>query len=461
MVNKFGDDTSFFPSRGQANIQIIKKVEITKGKFSDYCSRIIATYRLGFTPYKLTPILAIPVFAYNNKVFSHGSMCCDDSISGAFQHIRYGNHVGQVCATETISENPVTKDNSLVVFERVDNDHHHGGGEAVAIQGEEGEIGPQGERGPPGPLGPKGNRGIQGPEGPEGLPGSKGDSGPPGFVDYGYVGILITKMIPSLFKPAAIVKQLRIGKSKCWFRIADHLNDVVSVDAWNIWKWKNKSPVGVLHDIDAVSSSRDETSWMARICSTSEKITNSRWFLKFRKNAQYKVDLALNPECCIFLVYRLAHSSTINRYVLGCGEDDRIAPARQAIGFQSTSLNISNGKGQLLPFNSFQKTNPLTTSIWHVLCVEWVAQEKDKDKQEEATSSIWINAKKIEMFGSSFKKQPKQHSFIFGGMTMKDMRTWWNGDIAHLEVYNSKLQDYEKYLIQRELCSQYGINADD
>ena len=267
-------------------------------------------------------------------------------------------------------------------------------------------------------------------------------------------------MIPSLFKPEAIVKQLRIGKSKCWLSIVDRLNDVVYVDALRVWKWKTKSVAGAAHDNDAVSSGREETSWMAHICSASEKIGDSRWFLKFRKNAQYKVDYPLKSECCIFLVYRLAHSSPINRYFLGCDEDDRDAPERQAIGFQSTSLNISNGKGQLLPFNSFQKTNPLTPSIWHVLCVEWVAQEQQED---EKTSSIWVNAKKITMFGSSFdKKQPKQPShFIFGGMTMKDIRTWWQGDLAHLEVYNSKLQDYEKYLMQRELCSQYGVSADD
>ena len=51
--------------------------------------------------------------------------------------------------------------------------------------------------------------------------------------------------------------------------------------------------------------------------------------------------------------------------------------------------------------------------------------------------------------------------FIIGGMTMKDIQTWWQGDIAHFEVYNSKLHDYEKYFIQRHLCAAYGVVADD
>ena len=454
MVNKFGDDTSYPQGFGIA-VQIVKKVEITEGKFVDYCNKIIATYRLGFTPYRLISTTTIPVYTYAGKVFSHGSKCCEQR-DDAFQHIREDDdHIGQVCATETITDKPVTKDDTLVVFERSDIDDEHGA-HVAAIQGEEGEMGPEGPHGPQGSVGP------HGPSGPIGHVGSRGPRGPadPRGTDYGYVGILVAKMLPALFKPETIVNTLRVEKSQCWFRITNLLNDLVTIDESNhVWKWKNDSGKGRLSGLDAESSSKEEPDWMARYCEDGEKIKN-RWFLKFQKNAQYKVDLQLTSSCCIFLVYRLASSPSLNnRYLLGCNETNKVKPKHPAIGFQTSSLNIPDGRGKLIHFDTFHKTSsPLTPSIWHVLCVEWIHQdEEDMIKR----SSVWVNAKKSDSF-ASYMISPSPQQFVIGGMTMKDVETWWQGDIAHLEVYNnSKLADYEKYFIQRNLCTTYGITADD
>lgn len=457
MVNKFGDDTSY-PQGFGISVQIVKKVTITVGKFADYCNNIIATYRLGFTPYRLTPEITIPVYTYDGKVFSHGSKCCEENEHpGSFQHVRDDdNHIGQVCATETITDKLVTKDDTLVVFERADIDED--GAHVAAIQGDEGETGAEGPAGPDGAVGPTGSAGPTGPvgpKGPTGSRGSKGSVGSHGNVDYGYVEIVVAKMLPKLFNLQTIVNDLR-KKSAGWFRITDPQNNLVTIDENNhVWKWKNEAKHG-LSGKDAESSSKQEIYWMARYCENSEKI-NSRWFLKFRKNAQYKVDLQLNPTCCIFIVYRLTVSSIMrNRYLMGCNESNRLKPKHPAIGFElGLALNITNGRGQLDHFETFQKTNPAVPAIWHVMCVEWVYQERKNTKE----SSVWVNAKKSQSFTSYMINPTPQ--FIIGGMTMKDIETWWQGDIAHFEVYNSKLHDYEKYFIQRHLCAAYGVVADD
>ena len=476
MVNKFGDDTSY-PQGFGISVQIVKKVTITVGKFVDYCNKIIATYRLGFTPYRLTPEITIPVYTYDGKVFSHGSKCCkENEHRGSFQHVRDDDdHIGQVCATETITDKLVTKDDTLVVFERADIDDD--GAHVAAIQGDEGETGSEGPAGPDGavgpegparPDGPKGPAGSDGPDapagstgpgGPKGPTGSRGPKGPVGShgsVDYGYVGIVVAKMLPKIFNLQTIVNDLHMRKSVCWFRIRIPLDNLEIVDERNhVWKWKNEAKYG-LSGINAESSSKQEPNWMARYCENSEKIY-SRWFLKFRKNAQYKVDLQLSPTCCIFIVYRLTASSILrNRYLMGCNEANRVKPKHPAIGFElGLALNITNGRGQVDRFETFQKTNPVVPAIWHVMCVEWVYQEQKNTKE----SSVWVNAKKSQSFTSYMINPAPQ--FIIGGMTMKDIETWWQGDIAHFEVYNSKLQDYEKYFIQRYLCTTYGVPADD
>ena len=169
----------------------------------------------------------------------------------------------------------------------------------------------------------------------------------------------------------------------------------------------------------------------------------------FWKNQQYKIQLKLEPTCYIFIVYRVIHGTNEIAYLLGCADDDRNNPSHHAIGFQNKTLHISNGMGGLLNYTSFPKTNPTDRSIWHVLCVEWSPEQ----------SSVWVNTKKVHSFTSNFKDQSTY--FILAGMIMNDLRTWWYGSLAHVELYNSQLKDFEKYFIQKSLCATYDIPVDD
>ena len=49
MVNVFGDSVV----SGSGNLQMVKKVVVTKGKLKDYVDEIQQSYVLGFTPYRL------------------------------------------------------------------------------------------------------------------------------------------------------------------------------------------------------------------------------------------------------------------------------------------------------------------------------------------------------------------------------------------------------------------------
>ena len=49
MVNVFGDSTA----SGPENLQVVKKVVVTEGKFKDYIDEIQQSYELGFTHYRL------------------------------------------------------------------------------------------------------------------------------------------------------------------------------------------------------------------------------------------------------------------------------------------------------------------------------------------------------------------------------------------------------------------------
>ena len=49
MVNAFGDSVA----SGPGNLQMVKKVVVTKGKFKDYSDEIQQSYELGFPPCRL------------------------------------------------------------------------------------------------------------------------------------------------------------------------------------------------------------------------------------------------------------------------------------------------------------------------------------------------------------------------------------------------------------------------
>ena len=124
MVNVFDDSVA----SGPGNLQMAKKVVVTKGKFKDYVDEIRQSYGLGSTPYRLhTRIqmvhLLLPI------VFIVGDYILDDVAT-----MEIG---GRQIETDTINS-------KLIYFVK------SGGGSGVALQG---------DRGPSGSRALKGNSG--------------------------------------------------------------------------------------------------------------------------------------------------------------------------------------------------------------------------------------------------------------------------------------------------------------
>ena len=69
MVNVFGDSVA----SGPGNLQMVKKVVVTKGKFNDYMDEIQESYELRFTPYRLHKnqygIYVTPIGIYDESVY--------------------------------------------------------------------------------------------------------------------------------------------------------------------------------------------------------------------------------------------------------------------------------------------------------------------------------------------------------------------------------------------------------
>ena len=152
MVNVFGDSIASWPG----NLQMVKIVVGTEGKFKDYANEIQQSYKIGLTPYRLHKnadgIFVTPIRYCDGKVY-----VLDDVAT-----MEVGDwHV----ETDTIS-------NKLVYFVKGD------GGSGVALQGDKGLSGIRGLKGDYGDKGPVGTAGKCGVEGPEGSPGNIGKIGP-------------------------------------------------------------------------------------------------------------------------------------------------------------------------------------------------------------------------------------------------------------------------------------------
>ena len=67
MVNVFGDSTT------SRNLQVVKKVVVTDGKFKDYSDEIQQSYELGFTPYRrhknVDGTFVTPTRIYDGRVY--------------------------------------------------------------------------------------------------------------------------------------------------------------------------------------------------------------------------------------------------------------------------------------------------------------------------------------------------------------------------------------------------------
>ena len=59
---------------GSGNLQVVKKVVVTEGKFKDYIAEIQQSYELGFTPYRLQKneygTFVTPICVYDRDVIA-------------------------------------------------------------------------------------------------------------------------------------------------------------------------------------------------------------------------------------------------------------------------------------------------------------------------------------------------------------------------------------------------------
>ena len=156
MVNVFGESVG----SGSGNLQIMKKVVVTKGKYKDYTNQIRQSYELGFIPYRLHKN-AVCTFVTPIRV-------CDGEV-----------YVLDDVATMKIGEWHIETDkisSKLVYFVEGDD------GSGVALQGDRGPSGDKGLKGDSGDQGPAGKRGAVGPGGPPGKIGKMGPAGSKGDI---------------------------------------------------------------------------------------------------------------------------------------------------------------------------------------------------------------------------------------------------------------------------------------
>ena len=102
MVNVFGDSVASEPG----NLQMVKKVVVTVGKFKDYGDAILQSYELGFPPYKLPTnvegTFVTPIRNYDGKVYVLDDVAtmeigyrqiATDAISSSLIYFRWGSGV--------------------------------------------------------------------------------------------------------------------------------------------------------------------------------------------------------------------------------------------------------------------------------------------------------------------------------------------------------------------------------
>ena len=157
MVNKFGDYSS--DEIALSNLQVIRKITKTTGRYKDYLSEIESSISLGYAPYKVLKDTTLAyVLVINNDIWAIGN-------------------------SEKISDEKITAENSLVYWVA---SRDRTTSSITTLQGPTGEAGATGKRGiagpkgATGPSGTKGDIGPTGPKGPKGDPGIKGDTGDQG-----------------------------------------------------------------------------------------------------------------------------------------------------------------------------------------------------------------------------------------------------------------------------------------
>ena len=156
MVNVFGENIG---NGGYVDLQLVKKIVTTVGRFGDYVAEIDHSYVLGFTPYILRTSVdgtfVTPIRSYDRYVY-----VLDD------------------VTTMKVTTRKITTDNSKLIY-FVESDV----GIGVAVQGDRGPFGVRGLKGDSGDQGPSGRQspaGKRGAVGSGGHPEKIGKIGPPG-----------------------------------------------------------------------------------------------------------------------------------------------------------------------------------------------------------------------------------------------------------------------------------------
>ena len=414
MVDKFGDCTVLDEQTLLENVQTIKKIIVTSGKYKDYYDEIAASIKLGYVPYRLSKdSTSSPSYLYtfDNKIWCIGSS-------------------GKVA--ELVSDEIITKKLHLVYWK----EGGGGGGVVAAIQGPAGGVGPRGKRGLTGADGARGERGARGEHGERGETGAKASRDD------------IASFMCQYLKNY-VVEELRKEMVYCRLSI-DTKADVDIVPSKNlVTRIKDKSS----NKYDATQS---QNKFMGVL--TSER---SIFSISFYKNwYTIPLDFRTKKYTFVVVVYKIKSlNSGDGNYLLSNYKDDKLF--RGVCILNDTTLRIHSGMSvigsSVFDWNTWTATNPCRIdNKWVVLGIEWHRAEHDNKSQ------IWVNAKRVTNFISIDSKGDPDRVILGGkGADLKD--NFFSGKIASLEVYvnnSESLPDAVKYSIMRVICKEYNVPND-
>ena len=383
MVNKFGDHSNDC-SEG-IYFHPIKKVVHTKGKFKDYKDDIIATYRLGVIPYRETGTTAVPVFAYDNIVYCLGGQCCDsEGGKGIRHHIPGTNHIGQICATEKITDLPLAEGDSLVTFKKGEQ-----GDEPVDAMAFKGDIG---SRGPVGSRGKKGDTGANGVEGERGEQGVKGEVGPKGekgdSIIYRWFGDQVLRWFRE--------------NENCCFYFSDKNDFIWTQDA--ITGLKSHTLIG--NDAISVGDAVKE-----------KTLTNGRLCIAF-KNSLFKIPNIVSVIPQMYTTIALTfHGDKIRQdkqYILTSSAKDE-----HAVTLTANKLQVWGSTQDPIEFD--HKPN-----YWNHVYIQWTNQGDRKghvyygNQHKEFTTKMWDHQELAIMYVGA---KPDKQSPFYGDLAMLEVKT--------------------------------------
>ena len=413
MVDKFGDCSVLDERALFENVQVVKKIIVTKGKYKDYYNEIASSIKLGYVPYRVSKDVTLSpsyLYIFDNKVWCIGSS-------------------GKIA--ELVSEEIITKKLHLVYWKEGD-----AVGAVAAIQGPAGGVGPRGKRGLTGPDGARGERGERGKRGERGETGAKASRDD------------IVNIMCQYLKNF-IVEEIRKEKVYCRLSIVTKVDVDILSKTNLVMRIKDKSS----NKYDATQSQKK---FMGVL--TSER---SKFSILFYKN-WYTIPLDFRTKRYTFVVvvYKIKSlNNDAGNYLLSNFKDDKLF--RGVCILNDKTLRIHSGMSVIgatvFDWSTWTATNPCQiNNKWVVLGIEWHRAKHDNKSQ------IWVNAKKVTNFISLDSKGDPNRVILGGkGIDLKD--NFFSGQIASLEVYvndNESLPDAVKYSIMRVICKEYNVTND-